>query len=301
MQSSALIISCTISNNSGYDAVLKVTETYSGPRDEGRSSYRMKVTVGSSLITNNKLLYLKELDLISQEKASMTTIRFLNLKDCRFIGNNVSANHILGLLVDSQSVELFGINYFIGNTGKLGGALFIRNGRIILHKNSNIIIAENKADLGAGIFVDNSRYPFRHPYCFFRFPTGIQFKQIEYPQIDFSGNTARIAGNSIYGGYLDDCVIQELSQRQGITLFVQIFGIPWNNSLTEVSSSVHHLCFCVNQKPKCGIFNQSTSVYPGEQFEISAVAAGQMNGTVPAVVLSEVVQIPNAAAFLDLQ
>ena len=135
-----LIIYCTISNNSGYDAVLKVTEAYSGPRDEGRSSYRMKFTLESSLITNNKLLNLKLMDLVSQEKASMSSIRFFNLKDCRFTDNIVSANHILGLLVDSQSLELFGINHFVGNKGKLGGALFIRNGKIILHKNSNIII-----------------------------------------------------------------------------------------------------------------------------------------------------------------
>ena len=301
LQSSALIRSCIISNNSGYDAVLKVTEAYSGPRDEGRSSYRLKFTLESSLITNNKLLSLKLMDLVSQEKASMSTIRFFNLKDCRFISNNVSANYIPGLLVDSQSMELLGTNHFTGNNGKLGGALFIRNGQIILHKHSNIIITHNRADLGAGIFVDNPRYPFRNPYCFFHFPTGTQIRQLDYPQIEFLNNTAGIAGNSIYGGYLDECVIQELSHRPGIRLFVQIFRIPWNNSLTEVSSSVHHLCFCVNKKPKCGIFKQCTSVYPGEQFKVSAVAAGQMNGTVPAVILSEVVQTHSVTASLDSQ
>ena len=280
---------------------MKVTEAYSGPRDEGRSSYRLKFTLESSLITNNKLLSLKVMDLVSQEKASMSAIRFFNLKDCRFISNNVSANYILGLLVDSQSIELLGTNHLISNKGKLGGALFVRNGRIILHKNSNMIITHNRADLGAGIFVDNPRPPFRNPYCFFRFPTGTQLERSDYLQIEFLNNTAGIAGNSIYGGYLDECVIQELNQRLGIELFVQIFGVPWNNSLTEVSSSVHHLCFCVNKKPKCSIFKQSTSVYPGEQFEISAVAAGQMNGTVPAVVLSEVVQTHSIPASLDLQ
>ena len=301
LQTSAVIIYCTISNNTGYDAVLKVTETYSGPRDEGRNSYRMKFTLKSSSITNNKLLSLKFMDLVSQEKASMSAIRFFNLKDCRFINNNVSANSILGLLIDSQSIELFGTSHFVGNKGKLGGALFIRNGRIILQKKSNLFITQNRADLGAGIFVDNPRYPFRHPYCFFHFPAGIQFDLLDYPHIEFLNNTAGIAGNSIYGGYLDECVIQELRQRPGVVLFNEIFGILWNNSLTEVSSSVHHLCFCVNNKPKCDIFKQSTSVYPGEQFEISAVAVGQMNGTVPAVVLSEVIQNHSIPASLDFQ
>lgn len=64
--------------------------------------------------------------------------------------------------------------------------------------------------------------------------------------------------------------------------------MPWNASLTEVTSDIEQLCFCDNGRPACDLELWPISTYPGGHIDIPAVAVGQLNGTNPGIVLSRI-------------
>ena len=111
--------------------------------------------------------------------------------------------------------------------------------------------------------------------------------------VKFWNNKAKFARNSIYGGYIDNCTttspIQGLPPGfPGIDAFPILFEIPQNNSLTEVTSDIHNICFCdENSSPSCEDREKQVVISPGQVVTIPAVAVGQLNGTVPSVVVSE--------------
>ena len=114
-------------------------------------------------------------------------------------------------------------------------------------------------------------------------------------QLILKNNTAGIAGNSIYGGTLDVCVLQEciVPQRNkltGILVFKRVFDIPWSNSLSEVTSDIEQVCFCTvdGKQPECSLGKKHVRMYPGQLVQIAVVAVGQLNGTNPAIVLGHV-------------
>ena len=293
LKCSLIIEDCVLSQNIGYDATLNVVKDNIQIGEDAWKTYRMRFTLSGTLITQNKVQTLRYTDLISGIwKADFSTVYFNNLDFCFFINNHISDNSIVGLSLESQIITMSGENYFINNTWKFGGAIRLKNSEIMLKQHTILFILENKADLGGGIFVDNLRIPYLKPACFLDIQPLSDWFPLDYAEVIFANNSASVAGNSIYGGFLDDCVIRsihrDLVEYSKTILFEVIFRIPWSNSLTEVSSSVRSLCFCIHQVPQCGIELWTTSAYPGETFRVPAVAVGQMNGTVPAVALSEI-------------
>ena len=106
----------------------------------------------------------------------------------------------------------------------------------------------------------------------------------------FTNNTSDIAGNVLYGGWIELCYIQlqeGLSRyfwerHLGYTIFNRIFQIETNDSdLSPVSSEPVRVCICYNMKPECNITYDTITAYPGETFQIYVVGVGQMYGTVP--------------------
>ena len=56
--------------------------------------------------------------------------------------------------------------------------------------------------------------------------------------------------------------------------------------LSTVSSNPTRVCVCIDNVPNCNITQYNVTAYPGETFQVSAVAVGQMLGTVPFTVQS---------------
>lgn len=108
-------------------------------------------------------------------------------------------------------------------------------------------------------------------------------------RILFRNNSASTSGNSIYGGHLAQCEIRECHSEDltGFSLFQQLFDIPWGDSLTEVTSDIEQICFCVNGIPDCSLMTWPVSTYPGGRVQVPIVAVGQLNGTNPGIVLSD--------------
>ena len=158
-----------------------------------------------------------------------------------------------------------------------------------------------------GIYVDHI-FTFHKKVCFFDF--GIPTEPVNgLKRVKLWNNMARLAGNSIYGGYIDNCsVITSPLQDPypgfpGRIAFPKLFDIPQNSSLTEVTSDIRNLCFCdtESRSPSCEFREKQAVIFPGQEITIPAVAVGQFNGTVPSVVLSEIIHQANSVANIGDQ
>ena len=185
---------------------------------------------------------------------------------------------------------------FTDNQAYDGGALaFKNNARIMLKSQSQTIFLGNHAlRNGGALYVEEPTLEFinRYPqiFCFFELPTKIHLQEI--PSLIFSNNTADSAGSSLYGGWVDFCT--DNTGKQGALVYNKIFHfqeVPWQ--VSPVSSNPTRVCVCNNDLPDCN-FQYNVTVYPGEMFQIPAVAVGQRFGTVPFTVQSRLSSVDSS-------
>ena len=191
------------------------------------------------------------------------------------------------ILVDSSTivVESEAMAAFIENEAYNGGALALQNNaRIMLKSNSRITFTKNHAQqYGGALYVQEPtpetnfhlyRYTIR---CFFE----LSSHSHAFPRLTFANNTADTAGSSLYGGWVNFCTNSKGKPCRHI--FTEIFHFQ---TLPAVSSNPTRVCVCINDLPDCTITHYNVTAYPGETFQIPAVAVGQMFGTVPFTVQS---------------
>ena len=102
-------------------------------------------------------------------------------------------------------------------------------------------------------------------------------------KFDFFNNAAKVSGNEVYGGWID-CIYH-----------VEFNNITSNNHY-DVASNPFQVCMCTNHSfPQC-ITDIKFSIFPGQTFQIEAVAVGQRYGIVPSIVTAELL---NSDGHLD--
>ena len=289
------VLDCTIIDNTGYVGIIKVTET----RTSTSSAYHIKFILSNTVISYNHLMRVVYTNLLSllPERNYISTVGIFH-QDCLFTNNTISHNALVGLHTEQNEVDFHGNSLISNNNaiGGFGGGIRIYRSIIRLWSDCSLYIANNSADLGAGLYVDNIFKSIKQ--CFFDVdPTATS---IGHNRIKFWNNKARLAGNSVYGGYIENCIVRSTRNIPGIKALPFLFNIPWNNSLTEISSNLHQLCFCENNIPRCDHREWQGVISPGQEIIISAVGVGQLEGTVPSVVLSEIVH-PDSVASLGSQ
>ena len=92
-------------------------------------------------------------------------------------------------------------------------------------------------------------------------------------QYQFSNNSAEIAGDDVYGGWIDLCKFYLI--------------MLWNSTSNAVTSNPIRICTCFNSVPSCTMDDYKMGIFPGQTFEIEAVAVGQRMGFVPSIVLAQ--------------
>ena len=288
------LIESTIVNNTGYVGIIKVTET----RTATDSAYQLKFYLSGTVVSNNRLMDPIYGGLVHSlpERSFLSTIGiFDQISD--FCNNTISFNALVGLHFESNEIDFHGDSFIISNNlkfGGFGGSIRIYHAGIIrLWENSFLSIADNTADLGGGIYIDHIFKSNKQP-CFVDFRK--MLTSAGRKKVMFLGNKASLAGNSIYGGHIENCTLLS-SRDSGLDAFTILFDIPWNNSLTEVTSQIKHLCYCVNSLPSCEQRNKQVMIIPGQEIVVSVVAVGQLEGTVPSLVLSRIVQSDSEAAL----
>ena len=220
--------------------------------------------------------------------------------NCTFQNNNSSA------IAASQSNLLLEGNTIIeGNTGVDGAGLVLCDrSYMYLKPYTKITFANNHAEhLGGGIHAEDQCLQTK-PLCFFQLDRRILShpELINTVHVYMVNNTAKIAGSAVYGGSVDYCYVLEDKTEQdsklvGPQVFKKVFKIDRAPlDFSYVASNPFRICFCNDSKfPDCNKVTHDVTIYPGEMFSVSAVTAGQSNGTVPGVVLASTDQSNEAS------
>ena len=213
--------------------------------------------------------------------------RRLLLRNCKFINNSGT-----GLLVYNSYLFLGGNTLFSNNKGIKGGALALYKSRIyFFENNSKTVFLDNFAEfVGGAIFIQ--RQGQNYHLCFFQI----------YPQVrvnvTFARNFAKSGGDDIYGGsILRKCTILNSQPLVGAS-YDNNHQLQQNfhsntSSTSSVTSDPTRVCLCDSQgRPRCAdleyIYRELPSVYPGEEFFVSAVTVGFDFGSVPGNVYVDV-------------
>ena len=193
-----------------------------------------------------------------------------------------------GLLLHTKSSVNFrgpSSTTFENNSGSRGGALALYGlSTLIFDGPCNLNFIQNHASItGGAVFVQDDDYllyisPTESGYS--PFLESEHCSESEQVNFKFSDNTAVQAGNAMYGGWIsnDSACFSFEFDRQKI------------GDLSLVSSNPTRVCICnENSKSDCHISQIAINVFPGQIFEIEAVAVGQMFGIVPSFVQAEFV------------
>ena len=232
-----------------------------------------------------------------------------------FINNSASYDGGGAICTNTNSKLLFnGTVYFTSNghygsgtdtpTTTYGGGVWIGlKCTFSILPNTTVYWENNHANIGGAIYVvDTSPLSYCAsvaPYvpkeeCFFHL-TGQNLSSIDV-QLVFKNNSADIAGSVLYGGAIDNCKLthglDSYSSREVFDMIVHIDNDTDYNLISNISSDPLQICPCENNLPDCNGswyyngYSFPCTVYPGETFQISVVAVGQRDGTVPSTVIS---------------
>ena len=99
-------------------------------------------------------------------------------------------------------------------------------------------------------------------------------------QLVFMNNSADAAGNVLYGGAIDNCILTHGldSSISGKVIDMILHNCDTEyNTTSNISSVPHQICKCENNVPDCSVHQDlfQCQVYPGETFQVSVVVVGQ--------------------------
>ena len=164
-----------------------------------------------------------------------------------------------GAIVSYRSMLYFGKVSFIGNSADNGGAISLKDDSYITIDNAtSIYFQKNRAKFyGGGVFVEDKNLWLRKTsqvICF------VQLNQTRSAgHLYFTGNKAGLAGNALFGGWIDVCLSREVNSSVSNVFSVQNYN---NNILSAFLSNPSHVCICVNNTPS----RHSDSISTGDWF-----------------------------------
>jgi len=303
---------CTFSGNSvsasGHGAAMEVAQVKVGYTPYVSAQFEFELVIQNCSFYNNSLLHNKNDSLIGAT-VNLFSVERVAFRHCNFIKNTITALS----LVDSNLV-LEGNILFDGNHAINGGALrFSDTSFVYIRNNTHIKFYNNHAkNAGGGIYAQQ-RCLDTAPPCFFQ-PVAHDFTNItdlkKWMSLTFVNNTAQYAGSVLYGGTVDYCYtylhfryIRHSSLFYSSRIFDAIFDVNQQHGDSPVSSDPYGVCLCNESGRNCKNKNYTfpRTVYPGEAFNISAVAVGQRYGVAPAPVLATVINSHNQSLLEPIE
>ena len=229
-----------------------------------------------------------------------STITFQN-NHAQTYGGAISAHD--SAIIVSMNARMF----FLENEGYNGGALALHStAKVIPEPYSSITFERNHAQhYGGAMYIEDPKPQVQLPVykdrikCFFQPPkrtiSHIVSSQLSgpfIPRLEFQNNTAQFAGDSLYGGWVELCYHGFINK----VIFKAMFHFKEALSQSSVvSSNPTRVCICDNAIYDCNITHYNVTAYPGQTFEIPAVAVGQMFGTVPFPVHARFIQVNSSS------
>ena len=247
--------------------------------------------MGGMTLTFNNNTSLKE----NPWSNSLATIMLLQMSrvfilssELEFFGNFAYLSG--GMTLSNSDCQIRNITAnFHFNEGGDGGAMafygksHVLIGDTILNKlQSSLQFCNNQGrNRGGAIFIDDSQYTdvlTKQHENFVQLPSTVYDPKPSNIMVNFNSNTAGLAGDDIYGGWIDTVVA-----TSGVQL--NITGhLPKRSSIHAVSSDPVRICFCDISVPVCNITSYQIEIFPGQVFVIAAIAVGQRMGIVPSIV-----------------
>lgn len=285
---------CTFSNNTvppkGKGAVTEILkhrilgyETHTIPQFE--------IVFQNSSFTSNSLL-VDERNSFIGAIVNIFSVERAIFNNCTFTNNSNTA-----IAVQNTNLVFEGNNLFQNNTGTNGGALRLCDTSIIYVRNETyIMFIDNHARESGGAIYAQQRCLESAPPCFFQpdVPDFTPVADLERMRLTFINNTAEYAGSGLYGGAVDFSYTyqhfrykKKSSYYYTTTIFTKIFDFSQQPGNSKITSDPYGVCLCSeNNLRACYLKNYTypRKVYPGEVFNISAVAVGQRNGVVPGII-----------------
>ena len=167
---------------------------------------------------------------------------------------------------------------FVNNSVPTGGILVMVNSALFIEDDFNGKFENNEgSDGGAMSFYKHSYIQKETVEALvqFIFSNNLAHRRggtIFIEDMDLFNNTAKVAGNEVYGGWID-CI----SDAE--------FNITINN-YHAVTSDPLRICMCNHSAPEC-INEKEFDIFPGQMLQIEAVAVGQRYGIVSDIVTAQ--------------
>ena len=234
---------------------------------------------------------------------------------CKFSSNRVPLNKHSSImeLIGTKSVHLSNCNFtnnygsvfslrnsnlnfhdsihFVNNSAAYGAALkFCDSSLVFLHSGTNVLFFNNTAQRGGAIYAQQGCLD-TYPACFFQPAVNrtIPIEEFgEHMTVKFANNSAKLAGDAIYGGSIDYCYTVVTFSFNGtdtvfnnLYIFRAIFDMAEQHGPSNISSNPRGVCFCnlAYRVKICKKVSVSQTIFPGQKFNISVTTIGQLNGT----------------------
>ena len=219
----------------------------------------------------------------------LLSIKRFMFRDCNFMDNDATT-----IVAHDTSLHFEGLNIFGENMAIFGAAIQLTGVSIIyLRPNTHMIFENNSAlERGGAIYLTGGSEESYFFDCQIQVwdPTFTDIPRLNIT-MRFVNNSAREAGDALFGGQIDACYTAAPSQflyNRTLTRSATFDSITnfrdQPSSMSLVSSEAIKICFCFAGRHNCSVKSQTFSKYPGEEFGISVVGVGQRDGTVPTVV-----------------
>ena len=239
--------------------------------------------------------------------------------NCHFQDNNGTALRGQGMFY----IILEGNITFSRNRANRGAGLILSSSFALLKPNTHVYFEDNYAEeVGGAMYIDDlpmyidDLQVTLHDYpCLFYpiLPVDLQLENADI-KIYFVNNTAGIAGSALYGGYIDICEPSNILYYVNADRYSPIWDYPpslvYNltlnytseTGLSVISSDPLGVCYCdeSNTFPNCFQKAKSIESFPGQTFNISAVAVGQRDGVIPSTVYV-IFNTPHSYSIGELQ
>lgn len=254
--------------NQGYGAAITVIKHHFPRIFMNKSPSTIAIFLSGTIFNHNVALRTESItEFVNIEKIVLT--------DCAFTSNKGSA-----ISLKESNLVVSGQVIIENNTAENGAGLrFCSLSNMFINEDTILLLRNNKANNKGGAIQVQESCEYLHKPCFFQpvINTNL-FKQFHELNmiIESDNNTADVAGESVYGGQIDNCFLywtNWTSQNMFNTLFK--FSETGNN---QVSSDAYIVQFCD------GSFTKTVTVYPGATIQVSLVTKGQLDGKAPSIV-----------------
>ena len=284
-----IIHNCTFLENKGNGAAMELLK-HTIPGYLQHLTPQLSVHIEScsfrsnSAQTNSSRKLGSIVELIGTQNITLSNSNFIN-----------STGTVISL--QNSNINFLGKVRFENNQAEYGGALKVCDRSFLfVHNGTDVLFFNNSAKKGGAIYVQQGCLD-TAPACFFQPAVSEEIPIEEFEElfnVTFVNNSAKQAGDAIYGGSIHYCYTFKTRLYEGKRsyfhskqFYESLIDKTEQSGSSIISSDPQGVCFC-NSSNECGIqpytYELNLTKYPGERFSVIVSNVDQNNGTTTGVI-----------------